>query len=399
MPTARATASAVVRASPVSSHTSTPAARSSRTASADAGRTGSATAIRPAAAPSTATNTTVPPSAAAVLAGSTSAARSTPRSVISRRLPTATSRPPTVPTDAASDDGLEPVDRLEAELALARPPDDRLAEGMLGPGLERGREVQQLRRREPGGGHDGRDLGPAEGEGAGLVEDHGVDAPGGLERLAAAHEDPRLGPLPRPDHDRGRRGEAHGARAGDDHDPDEGREGEREARLRADQHPGDERQRRDHEDQRHEHLAHPVGEPLDRRLGALGALDQLDDPREGGLATHVRRAHHERARGVDRGADDLVAGRLGDRDRLAGEHGLVDGRGALDHDAVDRHLVARPDPQQVARARPSPARRPRQPRRGRGGPSSPGARPAAGSPPWSAPSPGPRATARAGPGR
>ena len=66
-------------------------------------------------------------------------------------------------------------------------------------------------------------------------------------------------------------------------------------RLRADQHPGDERQRRDHEDQRHEHLADPVGEPLDRRLGALGALDQLDDPREGGLAAHARRAHHERA--------------------------------------------------------------------------------------------------------
>ena len=173
-------------------------------------------------------------------------------------------------------------------------------------------------------------------------------AAGGLERLAAADEDPGLGALPRPDHDRGRRGEAHRARAGDDHDADERGEREREPRLRADQHPGDERQRRDHEHERHEHLADPVGEPLDRRLGALRALDELDDPRERGVATHARRAHDERAGGVDGGPDDLVAGRLGDRDRLAGEHRLVDRRGALDDDAVDRHLVAGPHPQQVA---------------------------------------------------
>ena len=55
MPTWRATASAVTRASPVSSHTSSPAARSSRTASADSALTGSAMAMTPAATPSSAT--------------------------------------------------------------------------------------------------------------------------------------------------------------------------------------------------------------------------------------------------------------------------------------------------------------------------------------------------------
>ena len=50
-----------------------------------------------------------------------------------------------------------------------------------------------------------------------------------------------------------------------------------------------------------------------------------------------------------RGADDLVAGRLRGRDRLAGEHRLVDRGRALDDDAVHRHLVARPDAQEVAR--------------------------------------------------
>ena len=54
-----------------------------------------------------------------------------------------------------------------------------------------------------------------------------------------------------------------------------------------------------HEDERHEHLADPVGEALDRRLGALGALDQLDDPREGGVAPDAGGAHDERAGGVD----------------------------------------------------------------------------------------------------
>ena len=37
-----------------------------------------------------------------------------------------------------------------------------------------------------------------------------------------------------------------------------------------------------------------------------------------------------------------------DRDRLAGEHAGVDRGRALDDDAVDRHLLAGPDPEQVA---------------------------------------------------
>ena len=93
----------------------------------------------------------------------------------------------------------------------------------------------------------------------------------------------------------------------------------------------------------------PVRQALDRGLGALRALDQLHDPGEGRVAPDARRAHDERARGVDGGADDLVARALRGRDRLAGEHRLVDGGHALDHDAVDRHLVAGPDPQEVAR--------------------------------------------------
>ena len=41
-------------------------------------------------------------------------------------------------------------------------------------------------------------------------------------------------------------------------------------------------------------------------------------------------------------------GRDVDRDRLAGQHRRVDGRAALDDDAVDRDPFAGPDAQQVA---------------------------------------------------
>ena len=59
-------------------------------------------------------------------------------------------------------------------------------------------------------------------------------------------------------------------------------------------------------------------------------------------------AHDEGAGAVDGAADDLVARRLLDRDRLAGDHRLVDRAPPLEDDAVDRHLLARPDPQAVA---------------------------------------------------
>ncbi len=93
----------------------------------------------------------------------------------------------------------------------------------------------------------------------------------------------------------------------------------------------------------------PVGQALDRRLRALGALDQLDDPGEDRVAADARRPHHERAGGVERRADDLVAGAASSTG--IGSPVSIDSstaRRALDEHAVDRDLVARPDPQQVA---------------------------------------------------
>ena len=48
-------------------------------------------------------------------------------------------------------------------------------------------------------------------------------------------------------------------------------------------------------------------------------------------------------------AGDLVTDRLFGRDRFAGPHRLVDRAVAVGHRAVDRDLLARPDPQQIPR--------------------------------------------------
>ena len=69
-----------------------------------------------------------------------------------------------------------------------------------------------------------------------------------------------------------------------------------------------------------------------------------------------------RPRLVDRAADDLVARPLLDRDGLAGDQALVDRARAALHDAVDRDLVSRPEPDPVARRR---SRRSAAPARGR----------------------------------
>ena len=182
----------------------------------------------------------------------------------------------------------------------------------------------------------------------GLVEHDGVHAMGDLERLAAADEDPGLRAAARPDHDGRRGGEAHRARAGDDDDADERRQRERDARLRPERQPHEERAGRDDEDDRHEDLGDAIGQSLDGRLAALGATHEVDDAGERGVAADPRRPHHERAGRVERRTDDLGAGGHLDRHGLAGQHAGVDRGGALDDDAVDGHLLARPDAQQVA---------------------------------------------------
>ena len=74
----------------------------------------------------------------------------------------------------------------------------------------------------------------------------------------------------------------------------------------------------------------------------------MRDLREQRVGADLLGAHHERARLIDGGAGDRIAGALLDRHRLAGDHRLVDDRVALEDDAVHRHLGAGPHAQGVA---------------------------------------------------
>ena len=227
--------------------------------------------------------------------------------------------------------------------------DDGRRQGMLARALERGREPQQVGLGSAGQRDDRGDLGLALGQRAGLVDHDGVDLLQPLERFGVLDQDAQARAAADADHDRHRGGEAQGARAGDDQHRDGGDQAVGERGRRAPQPPGHERERGDRDHRRHEPAGDLVGEPLDRRARALRLGHHLDDAREHRLLADLLRAHDEAAPAVERAADHLGTGLLLDRQRLAGDHALVDRARSFDDLAVDRHAIARPHPQPIVR--------------------------------------------------
>ena len=163
-----------------------------------------------------------------------------------------------------------------------------------------------------------------------------------------ADQDAGLRAAPDADHDRHRRRKPERAGAGDDQHRDRRDEAIGEARLRPEHRPGGkgDHRRRDH--QRHEPAGDLIGEPLDRRARALRLRHHLHDLREQRVAADLVGAHDEGAALVDRAGDHVRALLLRHRHGFAGDQRLVDRRAALQHLAVDRHLVAGPHAQAVA---------------------------------------------------
>src|SRR5205823_5929475 len=87
-------------------------------------------------------------------------------------------------------------------------------------------------------------------------------------------------------------------------------------------------------------------------LARLGLGDEPGDLRERGVDAHALRLDDQAAADVDRGSGDGVAGAYLDRNALAGQQRPVDGRAALDDDAVRRDLLAGADDEEVARPEP-----------------------------------------------
>ena len=206
-------------------------------------------------------------------------------------------RPSTRAVDAVAGDGLERLDRPEARArrALARAT-IAAAERMLAAAFERGREVEHLGRVEPGRRLDRDDLRPAGGQRAGLVEDDRDHASAASSASPPRNRIPASAPRPVPTMIAVgvARPIAHGQATMTT--PMNAVSASVSRGSGPNSEPGDERQRRDDEDRRHERLADPVREPLDRRLRALGVLDEGDDPGERRVGADPRRPEDERAR-------------------------------------------------------------------------------------------------------
>src|SRR5437879_648197 len=136
--------------------------------------------------------------------------------------------------------------------------------------------------------------------------------------------------------------------AGEDQHRHGGQQRAAEGGRRPPDQPGSERQHGDRDHRWHEPGSDGVGQALDGRAAALGLGDHLDDARQHGVGADLVGGHDEGAGAVDRAADHLRAGLLGDRHGLAGDGRFVDRARALAHRAVDRHLLARPHAQPVA---------------------------------------------------
>ncbi len=237
----------------------------------------------------------------------------------------------------------------EDELAgLGRFAHDRVAERVLRAALRRRDKAEDRVFVERAvGADDVGDPRPALGEGAGLVEDDGLDRAEPFEGLGVAEQDAVLGSLARPDHDRGRRREAERTRARDDEDRHGIQQGEVERRLRAEGKPDDEGERGESEDDGHEVARHDVGEALDRGSRALGLGHEPHDPREDRVGADAGRSERQGARRVERATGDQVVGALGDGQALPRDHALVDARCAVGDDAVDGDRLAGSDAHQV----------------------------------------------------
>ena len=158
----------------------------------------------------------------------------------------------------------EALDGGEFESGVAGAGGDRPGDGVLRRVLERCRRSAAARRDRRRRRCDVDEGHRAGGDGAGLVEHDGVDPPGGLQHLGALDDHAELGAAAGADEDRGRGGQAEGARAGDDQHGDGG--GERHRRGLADPQPEPEGGDGEGDDDRHEHRRDPVGESLHRRL-------------------------------------------------------------------------------------------------------------------------------------
>jgi len=234
---------------------------------------------------------------------------------------------------------------LQGDRQPLRMRDDRPTQRMLGVALGRGRQAQHLGLRMPVHRYHIRHPRLAGRDRAGLIQDDGVDAAGGLQRLAALDQDAAFGAAPGRHHDRGGCGQAQRAGAGDDQ---HGHEIHHRERKRSKCYPHQERHRGDGQYAHGEIAADHIRQPRHGRARTLRLPYQLDHLLQDGGPPYLARLKPQASGTIDRAAINPVAGLLIHRHAFAREHGFVDGRGAFADRAIHRDLLAGADHYQVA---------------------------------------------------
>ncbi len=188
------------------------------------------------------------------------------------------------------------------------------------------------------------DDGTALGQRPGLVEHDGIGLGETFERITVADENPERRGAAAADHHRHRRGQAHRARAG--YQQHRQCTQNRRVVVAAGEPPDHERPGREHEHGWHKDPAHPVSQPLQRRLVPLSFLDQPLQAGQHRLRGQRPDPHDERAPAVMRAARDHVAGTTVNRHRLTGKHRFINRRPSADDGPVERDHLMRPYPYQ-----------------------------------------------------
>ena len=217
---------------------------------------------------------------------------------------------------------------------------------MLAGALDGSCEPQRLHSRGPVQEHDVRQPELPFGHGARLVEHDRRHAARALEDLRPLDQDPELRATAGADHQRRRRRQAEGARAGDDQDRDGSREGGGD--IAGEREPASERGQREHEHDRNENCGDAVDEALDRSPAGLSLCDEACDLRERRLRSDTGRADDEPAVRVDRAARDGGARADVDGERFPRQQRLVDRGGAFFDDPVGGDSLTRPDDEALA---------------------------------------------------
>ena len=236
--------------------------------------------------------------------------------------------------------GLKALRVGKRQATMFRRLDNRFGNRMFGTVLKRGDKAQHFIRIEAFRRGEMNQRRLAERQRAGLVDGDDVGVTQGLERIAAAEQDTHLGGTAGSDHDRCRRGKAHGARAGNDENRDGVDERKGKRRLRPKNEPDDKGGECCQHHRRHEPVGHLVHQSLNGQLVGLRLLNHADDLRNQRIGTHLGSAEGEGTVPVDRAADDFGACHLGHRHRFARDHRFIHIGGTIKHQTVNGHLLA-----------------------------------------------------------